>query len=90
VCTSLVVVSTFIMGFLKRVDDLNLFIYLSFLAQILGGIGAGGNSTVTLATLSQFDNHDREKYIGWLEGAFGLGFILGPLLGAILYNFGGY
>lgn len=90
VCTSLVVISTFIMGFLKRVDDLNLFIYLSFLAQILGGIGAGGNSTVTLATLSQFDNHDREKYIGWLEGAFGLGFILGPLLGAILYNFGGY
>jgi MFS family permease len=56
----------------------------------MGGIGAGGNSTVTLATLSQFDNHEREKYIGWLEGAFGLGFILGPLLGAILYNVGGY
>ena len=57
---------------------------------MLGGVGAGGNATVTLATLSQFDNHEREKYIGWLEGAFGLGFILGPLLGAILYNVGGY
>ena len=45
---------------------------------------------MTLATLSQFENHEREKYIGWLEGAFGLGFILGPLLGAILYNLGGY
>ena len=90
ICTCLIVVSTFIMGYIKGVQDINAFIGLSFLAQILGGIGAGGNSTVTLATLSQFDNHEREKYIGWLEGAFGLGFILGPLLGALLYSVGGY
>lgn len=43
-----------------------------------------------MAILSSFGAEEREKYIGWIEAAFGLGMLFGPLLGAVMYNFGGY
>lgn len=33
---------------------------------------------------------ERETYIGYFEVAAGLGALIGPLLGAMLYYFGGY
>jgi MFS family permease len=33
---------------------------------------------------------NREKYIGWAEAACGVGFLVGPLIGAVLYSIGGY
>lgn len=43
-----------------------------------------------MAILSSFDKDEREKYIGWVEAAFGCGLLFGPLLGAFLYTMGGY
>jgi len=43
-----------------------------------------------MAILSGFGAEEREKYIGWIEAAFGLGMLFGPLLGAVMYNYGGY
>lgn len=43
-----------------------------------------------MAILSSFGAEEREKYIGWIEAAFGLGMLFGPLLGAVMYNYGGY
>ena len=63
---------------------------ISFIAQILGGIGAGANSTASMAIMSSFAPNEREKYIGWVEGAAGIGLLTGPLFGAALYNVGGF
>lgn len=60
------------------------------MAQILGGIGAGANSTASMAVLSSFRTDEREQYIGWIESATGIGLLFGPLLGALLYNIGDY
>lgn len=60
------------------------------MAQILGGIGAGANSTASMAVLSSFKIGEREQYIGWIESATGIGLLFGPLLGALLYNIGDY
>jgi MFS family permease len=43
-----------------------------------------------MAILSSFDNEEREHYIGYVEAANGIGLLFGPLLGAMLYSFGGY
>ena len=43
-----------------------------------------------MAILSSYDHTEREKYIGWVEAATGIGLLLGPLLGAVLFSIGGY
>ena len=60
------------------------------IAQVLGGIVAGANSTASMTIMSSFAPNEREKYIGWVEGAAGIGLLTGPLFGAALYNVGGF
>ena len=57
---------------------------------MLGGFGAGANSTASMAILSSFDANEREQNIGYIEAANGVGLLFGPLLGALLYTIGGY
>ena len=49
-----VVIQLLIFGLLAFVDSLFLFIALSFFAQIIGGIGAGFNSTCSIAIISSY------------------------------------
>ena len=88
--TFLIIIQTASLGYLDNVNDRTVFLTISFAAQILGGFGAGSNSTACMAMLSSFDGHEREQYIGQMEAAFGMGFLFGPLFGAFLYNIGGY
>lgn len=78
------------MGYLANIDDPELFLTLSLVAQVFGGIGAGANQTASLAILSSFESTEREQYIGWIEAANGVGLLFGPLLGAVLYGLGGF
>lgn len=78
------------MGSLYFINNLYLFVILSFLAQTLGGIGAGLNSTCAIAILTSCFPNEREDCIAILEGGVGIGMLLGPLLGACLYSIGGY
>ena len=43
-----------------------------------------------MAILSSYDASEREKYIGWVEAATGIGLLFGARLGATLFSFGGY
>jgi MFS family permease len=43
-----------------------------------------------MAILSSFEFSEREKYIGWVEAATGVGLLFGPLLGGMLFTVGGY
>lgn len=67
-----------------------IFLLVSFISQVFGGFGAGALSTCSMALIGTFENEEREKYIGWIEAANGLGLLLGPVLGAFLYSVGGY
>ena len=69
--------------------DPNMILFFSFFFQIIGGIGNGINTPSTISVLSSY-REDRETYIGYFEVCAGLGALFGPLLGAILYYFGGY
>ena len=78
------------MGLIDYLDDADYFLFVSFLAQGLGGIGGGANLTSSMAILSSFDGAEREQYIGWIEAANGVGLLFGPLIGAFLFSVGGY
>ena len=43
-----------------------------------------------MALLSGLDPDDRERSIGINEAGLGLGMLMGPLLGAGLFNLGGF
>ena len=58
--TLLIISQSALLGYLEYVEDDQMFLYLSLLAQILGGIGAGANATSSMAILSSFDKNERE------------------------------
>ena len=67
-------------------DDENEFIFWSFIAQIIGGLGAGNNAVASMAmVIADSEKKDRVKYLGWIETACGLGFLVGPLWGSVMY-----
>jgi MFS family permease len=78
------------MGLIDYIKDPDWFLFFSFLAQGLGGLGGGANLTSSMAILSSFDGAEREVYIGWIEAANGIGLLFGPLIGAFLFSIGGY
>jgi MFS family permease len=80
-----IVVQMLMLGAISFVDSVNMFIGLSFTAQIIGGIGAGLNSTCALAIINSFFPGEREFYIGILEAGVGIGMLIGPVVGAFLY-----
>ena len=78
------------LGSIDYVTDNDKFYILSIMAQALGGLGGGSNSAATMAIVSSMDAEEREANIGIMEMSFGLGFLLGPMIGGVLYHFGDY
>lgn len=59
-----------------------------FIARFLGGI-TGGNIAVAQSVISDISEpKDKSRNFGYIGGAFGLGFILGPFFGGQLVGFG--
>ena len=86
----MIVVQTVLLGYLQYEDDRQAFLILSFLAQTLGGAGGGSNQVATLALVSSWEKEEREQNIGIMEASYGVGMLIGPMIGAFLYSIGGY
>ena len=78
------------MGSVYWTSDSFAFLSVAFAAQVCGGMGAGLNSTASLAVLTSHYPEQREDIMGYFEAAVGLGFMMGLLIGAGLYALGGY
>lgn len=87
---SLIVIQLLTLGMITYVKSVGLFVTLAMVAQAMGGFGAGCNTTVYFSVITSCFPHSKQKLIGILEAGIGLGLLLGPLLGAVLYEFGGY
>ena len=85
-----ITVQLFGLGSIKYVKSTNAFIVLSIVSQCIGGIGAGMNSTTAIAIVTTHFPKERELNLGILEGGMGLGLLLGPIVGTLLYAYGGY
>ena len=63
---------------------------MSFLWKFMCGTGAGINATAQMAIVTTYYKESKEKAIGLTEAASGVGLLLGPFFGALLYEIGGY
>lgn len=71
--------------------DGDMFLKLSIMFQIIGGLGSGNNSVASMAmVISDAAPDEREMHIGLIEASTGLGFLIGPLWGSMMYQMGGY
>ena len=58
---------------------------------MIGGLGSGSNSVASMAmVIADAEKKDREKHIGLIETTTGIGFLLGPVWGSVMYQLGGY
>lgn len=58
--------------------------WILVLSRLVGGIMAGNLSVATAAVADVTDESSRSKGMGMIGAAFGIGFIVGPVMGAIL------
>ena len=70
-----------IMGFAQSM-------WLLFVGRFIGGITAATQSTAAAYMADISSNEDKAKNFGLLGAAFGVGFVLGPMLGGLLAEFG--
>lgn len=63
-------------------------IWLLLIGRIVGGITASTPATVAAYIADISKPHEKAQNFGLIGAAFGIGFILGPLLGAIFAEFG--
>ncbi len=63
-------------------------IWLLFLTRVIGGITAATQSTATAFIADISAPGDKARNFGLVGAAFGVGFILGPIIGGLLAEFG--
>lgn len=78
------------LGSVTWINDKSTFVLFSLLWKVLCGIGSGMNATASFAIIAAHYKREREKTIGMMESASGIGLLMGPVFGAILYSLGGY
>ncbi|CAG7818533.1 unnamed protein product, partial [Allacma fusca] len=77
-------------GLLDRVDDMMIFITYCFLVRIFEALGAAMISTSCYTFVAQIFPDNIGSVLGILEIFVGLGLSVGPAIGGLLYDWGGY
>ena len=77
-------------GAVIHVEDKIPFILISALARIIQGIGFACYGSIAYAYLPLLYPETVEKKISYMEILTGVGLMLGPLIGGLLYSLGGY
>lgn len=78
------------LGTVTWIEDRTSFVLFSFMWKFMCGLGSGINSTASFAIIASHYKDSREQTIGMMESASGIGLLLGPVFGSILYSIGGY
>ena len=62
-------------------------IWVLFIGRLVGGITAATHSTAMAYMADISENNEKSQNFGLIGAAFGIGFVLGPLLGGVLGEF---
>jgi len=82
---------TFIMfGMLQWVEDKTMFLLFSYLIRFLEGAGAAATWTSNLSILMAKFPDRKSTVKAWCDASFNFGLTIGPVLGALMYNAGGF
>ena len=82
------IISLVFMGFDYFLMAIAPTLLLLFVARIISGITGATYSTAAAYLSDTSAKGERSKNFGYIGGAFGVGFILGPLAGGLLADFG--
>lgn len=77
-------------GAVIHIDSYAVFITISVIARGIQGIGLGAYGAIAYAYLPLLYPDSVEKTIAFMELLTGLGLMLGPLIGGVLFLLGGY
>lgn len=59
-------------------------LWMLFLGRIIDGLTAGNQSALFAYITDRTEPHERGKWFGYLGGAIGIGFMIGPAIGGLL------
>jgi DHA1 family tetracycline resistance protein-like MFS transporter len=59
-----------------------------FVSRVVAGLGGGNLGVAQSYIVDVVEPHDRQRALSWGTAAFGLGFVVGPLLGGLLLKLG--
>ena len=83
--------SSFILfGLLQWVDDTNTFLIFSYLIRFIEGVGAAATWTSNLAILMAKFPERKATVKAWCDASFNFGLTIGPVIGAFMYDYGGF
>ncbi|CAI2368539.1 unnamed protein product [Moneuplotes crassus] len=71
-------------------ENSTLVVLMLLASRFLQGFASSMIQTTCYAIISVCYDEDKQKYLGYFEGAQGLGCMIGPAIGAILYSFYGF
>ncbi|XP_070533941.1 MFS-type transporter SLC18B1-like [Ptychodera flava] len=79
-----------IFGFLNKLDKGTEFVVYCFLVRGVQALGAAASATASYAIIAKFFPDNVSTVFGLSEIFTGLGYMIGPPLGGVLYQTGGY
>ena len=83
-------ISVLLFAFLLYCETAESFIGLSYVLRVVQGVGTSMGWSSGLATLEVIFPNKQAGIMSWTQTCFGLGYMLGPALGAYLYRQGGF
>jgi len=91
-CTGIgaVGVSTVLFGLLDKLENGKVFLAFSFVLRIIAAAGNGAFLTGSFSLIAKEFPENVATMFAILETFFGLGMILGPFIGGVLYEIGGF
>ena len=79
-----------VFGFLNRIPNATTFIACSFVVRIIEAFGNSAFLSSSFTMVAKVFPANVSTMFGVVEMAFGVGMIIGPTVGGVLYQFGGY
>jgi MFS family permease len=78
------------LGAASLIEDKTTFITISLVTRFFQGFASSAIQTTCYSISTNFYPDHKEALVGYIEAVTGIGLIMGPLIGTLLYSLGGY
>jgi len=77
-------------GLTYHIKDDTIFLLVSIALRLVQGFGDAACSTSIFSIIGQEFPNNRDEFLGYVEGAVGMGLMAGPIIGQLIFNLVGY